>query len=226
MAQERKHKRGDTREDGMVFWARCRGKEYWYTPEVFVKRREERNKKQKDYVARNKEPVAVLQKKYYEANKEELTSKAKRYRKNNKGRIASYLKQYRIDHKDNLQKKAKEYYTTNKGDILSKNNTYRTHRLNKDPTFRLAYNLRTRTRRALQGIGNNQNTMDLLGCTAEDARTHLENQFTDNMSWDNYGFYGWHVDHIIPVAAFDLSDPAHIKAAFHYTNLQPLWGGR
>jgi len=43
------------------------------------------------------------------------------------------------------------------------------------------------------------------------------------MSWDNYGYYGWHVDHIIPLSAFDLTDPIQFKKAMYYTNLQPLW---
>lgn len=43
------------------------------------------------------------------------------------------------------------------------------------------------------------------------------------MSWDNYGMYGWHIDHIKPCSSFDLSNPAEQKICFHYTNLQPLW---
>ena len=47
------------------------------------------------------------------------------------------------------------------------------------------------------------------------------------MSWDNYGApqgqRGWHIDHIKPLAAFDLTDPEQCKQACHYTNLQPLW---
>jgi hypothetical protein len=45
------------------------------------------------------------------------------------------------------------------------------------------------------------------------------------MNWDNYGFGidKWNMDHIIPCASFDLSDPEQQKKCFHYTNLQPLW---
>jgi hypothetical protein len=52
---------------------------------------------------------------------------------------------------------------------------------------------------------------------------HLEAQFRDGMSWDNYGRYGWHIDHIIPCSSFDLTDTDQQRKCFHYTNLQPLW---
>jgi hypothetical protein len=52
---------------------------------------------------------------------------------------------------------------------------------------------------------------------------HLESHFTEGMNWDNYGVYGWHMDHIIPCAAFDLTKPEDQSKCFHYTNLQPLW---
>ena len=43
------------------------------------------------------------------------------------------------------------------------------------------------------------------------------------MSWNNYGFDTWHIDHIIPCDKFDLTDPKQQEQCFHYTNLQPLW---
>lgn len=66
-------------------------------------------------------------------------------------------------------------------------------------------------------------TTRLIGCTVEELRHHLEAQFADGMSWDNYGRNGWHVDHIRPCASFDLTDPEQQRQCFHYTNLQPLW---
>tara|TARA_R110000751_G_scaffold131998_3_gene234420 strand:- start:438 stop:656 length:219 start_codon:yes stop_codon:yes gene_type:complete len=58
---------------------------------------------------------------------------------------------------------------------------------------------------------------------------HLEDQFQDGMSWENYGrpngdyLEGWHIDHIKPCALFNLEDASQQKECFHYTNLQPLW---
>lgn len=52
--------------------------------------------------------------------------------------------------------------------------------------------------------------------------THLEAKFSEGMTWQNYGT--WHIDHIRPLASFDLTDPAQVRLACHFTNLQPLWG--
>lgn len=65
--------------------------------------------------------------------------------------------------------------------------------------------------------------MESTGCTPPELRLHLESKFQPGMTWDNYGRYGWHIDHIKPIAIFDMTDPAQAKEALHYTNLQPLW---
>ena len=66
-------------------------------------------------------------------------------------------------------------------------------------------------------------TRKLIGCTQEELISHLEKQFTPEMNWDNYGPY-FHIDHIIPCNAWDLTNDLELKACFHYTNLQPLVG--
>lgn len=64
-------------------------------------------------------------------------------------------------------------------------------------------------------------TMQLVGCTTAQLRAHLESMFQSGMGWHNQG--QWHIDHIIPCASFDLSQPDQQAKCFHWTNLQPLW---
>lgn len=86
---------------------------------------------------------------------------------------------------------------------------------------RVLKNMRKRLWEALRGNRKAASTLELVGCTVEELRQHLERQFDAEMTWDNYGL--WHVDHIKPCASFDLSDPAQQAECFHYKNLQPLW---
>ena len=64
-------------------------------------------------------------------------------------------------------------------------------------------------------------TTELIGCSVQYAREHLEKQFRQGMNWKNAGL--WHIDHILPINHFDLTKIEEQKRVFHYTNLQPLW---
>lgn len=92
-----------------------------------------------------------------------------------------------------------------------------------DIEFRVRVTLRSRVKMAVaaQGTGKSKKTMELVGCTVAEVRAHLESQFKDGMSWDNFG--EWHIDHIRPLVSFDLKDPEQQKIAFHKSNMQPLW---
>lgn len=96
------------------------------------------------------------------------------------------------------------------------------------PQAKIMASARARIGRHLRGKGKSQATADLLGAPIEYVRKHIEGQFRDGMSWANYGrgWAGakqWHLDHIQPLASFDLTDPKQLAVACHYTNLQPLW---
>jgi hypothetical protein len=60
-----------------------------------------------------------------------------------------------------------------------------------------------------------------IGCNAHDLCRWLERQFVEGMTWENYGTH-WHIDHIVPLSHFDLTNPEHTMRANHYTNLRPL----
>lgn len=101
---------------------------------------------------------------------------------------------------------------------------YAATRYARDLDYRMRSSLRSRIRQAIKRDAGEKSlkTADLIGCSVKELRAHLEAQFTDGMSWDNYG--DWHIDHIIPCASFDLSNEQEQRECFHYTNLQPLWG--
>lgn len=86
---------------------------------------------------------------------------------------------------------------------------------------RLINRLRNRTLKAISGEIKLGLTKRWLGCSPAELISHLEGQFQPGMSWENRG--EWHIDHIRPLASFDLSDPEQRLEACHYTNLQPLW---
>ena len=118
-------------------------------------------------------------------------------------------------------KKSFEYRKNNKASARIFQRVYDKERKKVDVGYRILRNLRTRLYQALKKLKKSDSTMKLTGCTLEQLKKHIESKFKDRMSWDNYGV--WHVDHIIPCAQFDLSDPEQQKICFHYTNLQPLW---
>jgi hypothetical protein len=65
----------------------------------------------------------------------------------------------------------------------------------------------------------------LVGYTVDQLKKHLEKKFKDGMTWGNHCKYGWHIDHIIPISAFNFSTPEDIdfKKCWALSNLQPLW---
>lgn len=115
----------------------------------------------------------------------------------------------------------------NKKKALDRQRKRRQERYKTDYEFRLRGSLRSRLRHALRYVGVKKTSKynDLIGCDKKELTLYLESRWLTDMTWDNYG-HGkgkWVVDHIIPVAAFDLMNPEDQKKCFHYTNLQPLW---
>ncbi|MCG7348816.1 hypothetical protein [Sphingomonas sp. ACRSK] len=99
----------------------------------------------------------------------------------------------------------------------------RNSRMARDPAFRVAQNLRVRLCMALKNQQKAGSAVDDLGCTIPELMAHLERRFLPGMTWANWSRHGWHIDHIKPLASFDLTDREQFLAACHYTNLQPLW---
>lgn len=108
-----------------------------------------------------------------------------------------------------------------KGGISLNENEYRKYKKETDVNFKLRVILRSRLYAALKGNYKVGSAVKDLGCSIEEFKIYLENQFTEGMNWNNYG--NWHIDHIRPLISFDLSNRSDFLIACNYKNLQPLW---
>lgn len=123
--------------------------------------------------------------------------------------------------RQNILKKKRLYYKNNKNKENERQKLYRKKNIN----ARLAFNLRIRINNALKFNYKRGSAIRDLGCSVEYLKTYLEKKFKKGMTWANYG-YGvekWHIDHIIPLSKFKLTQRSEFLKACHYSNLQPLW---
>ncbi len=196
------------RRGGLQPWCKECVKEY--TIKYQEDNRKEIAKQRKEYRDTHKEEISKKGKEYCDNNKEKLAIKSKKYRDNNKEKIAKINKQYRDkpENKEKIAKKKKEW----------QGNKRKT-----DINFKIKCILRTRIWEALRGLTKTVSTMFLIGCEIDYLMYYIQEQFTEGMSWDNYGFYGWHIDHIKPCSLFDLTKESEQFKCFNFKNLQPLW---
>ena len=176
-----------------------------------------------EWKKRNRETYLEKSKAYYQANKESILKQQKAKLATSEGKAAKKARdaRYREANRDRLNREASERYYANKEQHLAQTLAYQRRKEATDPAYRLVRRLRKRVWDAIAKGHKSEKTMELVGCSIEALMEHLEAQFTDGMTWDNYG--QWHVDHIRPCASFDLEDPEQQRQCFNYTNLQPLW---
>jgi len=129
---------------------------------------------------------------------------------------------YREDRREEANERARLWYKDNKDKVIKR----MSNRFHSDIEYQLILNCR---RYVNQKIKQNvipakkaYKTLDLLGCTVEKLKEHLESYFEEGMTWESYGANGWHIDHVVPCSLFDFTDPEQQKKCFHYSNLRPM----
>lgn len=150
-----------------------------------------------------------------------------------------YKHNYYICNKERLQKITKQRYLNNPAKALARKQRKhlwylknrqktaesariaRLRRRHTDSAYKLQCNLKRRLLHALRGNFKNGSAVRDLGCTIEEYRGYLTSKFQFGWNWENHGKV-WHIDHIIPLSKFDLTDREQFLKACHYTNTQPL----
>jgi hypothetical protein len=182
----------------------------------------------------NREAVRQKEKDYWLKNKDKKAEKDRKYRENHEEQCKEKSRKYRETHKEEIKLKKQKDYENHKQKVLEKSRKYRqTHKKERneneglrrkfDINFRLSGILRTRLAKAIKGNFKSGSAVKDLGCSIQDFKLWLEQQFQIGMSWENYGSTGWHIDHIVPLNSFDLEDRNQLKKACNWFNFQPMW---
>jgi hypothetical protein len=158
--------------------------------------------RKKDKIRRQSESYKKRVKGYYrdpESNK----IRCKKYRELNPDKIRKSIKEW----KENNVEKTKSYKLKYKQSSKSK--------------MTESVRLRIKKYLLIKNITKKNTTFAIIGCTPNELKIHLESQFTTGMSWDNYGLYGWHIDHKVPLSSAKSEE--ELLNLCHFSNLQPLW---
>lgn len=131
---------------------------------------------------------------------------------------------YRLCNKE----KASEYRLSHKKEKKEHHRVYMKNRAKSDYSFRLKRNISTLLRNSIRrnGFSKNSKTKDILDCSFEEFKIHIEKQLEPWMNWNNYGKYngtlnyGWDIDHIIPLCKAKTEE--ELIKLNHHTNLRPL----
>ena len=150
----------------------------------------------------------------------------KRYYGKNKDIRLKYFSEWQKENRDHLNQYHKEWREKNLESHRKRKRTYEKTRKDNDPLYKLISNFRTAIYQVLKesNVGKNGHYFEILKYTPEELINHLEKQFVDDMSWDNYG--KWHVDHILPISSFQINEIGdnEFMKCWSLNNLQPLWG--
>ena len=164
------------------------------------------SKRASEYERNNREKAAISDKIYYDANINKIRKRSKDYSIKNRESISANKKIY-------FQSSKEKIYDSRRKKIAS------------DIKYKLNHSIRKRMCFSLRGAKAGQRWEDLVGYSVDKLKKHLENQFSQGMNWSNYGKYGWHIDHKIPIRAFNFKSPEDedFKRCWALENLRPLW---
>jgi hypothetical protein len=152
--------------------------------------------------------------KKYESKPETKKRKSenhKKWQKNNRDHLNDYHQKWREKNIDKHRENKRNYEKTRKAN---------------DPLYKLISNFRTAIYQVLKEnrVDKNQSYFDVLQYTPEQLIVHLEKQFTEGITWENYG--EWHVDYKLPISSFNIQKmgDSEFMKCWSLENLQPMWG--
>lgn len=189
-----------------------------------VENKEKKTEYNKQYWEKTKHQQKEKHRKWVSENQEYIKEKMKEWLENNKEHKKQKDREYRVANWDKKKEYNREWQRKNYNDMKTnpeRQQEFIERKIHKNTGRRI---------REILGQSKSNRCLDYVGCSLEHFKKHIEEQFLEGMSWDNYGedkdgnrVNAWHIDHKIPCKAFKLSNETEVKACFNYRNLRPLW---
>lgn len=187
------------------------------------------------YRNKNSVQIKINAKIHRDNNKDKLNKSKKAWRENNpeKNEISyqKWLENNPTRLKEIARLSSKNYRKNNPDKVNKINGTYVKKRKSTDALFKLTINIRNAISNSFnnKGYTKKSRTYEIIGCSYEEFKQHLESLWEPWMNWDNYGNpkdgilepnKTWDIDHIIPLASSTTEEM--LLELNHYSNLQPL----
>ena len=192
------------------------------------------NKSNKQWVVENKAAHKQMQANWYLQNVEKVKEDSKLWRTDNRehyNKLSAAYKRKARKENESYRIKCAEHNKRWRKNNVDHCREYKKLQIRKyraeSPEFRLHNNISRVVNLTLNGKKAGKKWEEIVGYTASDLIKHLENLFTEGMTWNNYG--EWHVDHIVPRKMFVLEDVngdidwETVSGCWDLSNLQPLW---
>lgn len=131
----------------------------------------------------------------------------------------------RNNNKEKFDAASKRYKAKNPEKVRAAAREYARKRRAEDGVFRFRGAISRLVSGYLKRRGYSKTTkfFEAVGYTKKQLIDHMEKQFKDGMSWENYG--KWHIDHIVPNSSFNYQsmDCKDFKECWSLSNLRPSW---
>lgn len=161
---------------------------------------------------------SVRMKKYRQDNKETIKQQRADFYLEHRESILLDRKELYQGNADIIKERRRKYYHKNKQKVVDSITAYQKNKFETDPIWKLRRNARSRIASVIK---KEKCSCEYLGCSWLELKNHIEKQFQEGMTWENYGLYTWHVDHIVPLA--NATTKEEMIPLLHFSNLQPMW---
>jgi len=196
-----------------------------------------RTEEYKKYYEANKESIRAKTKKWYAENKERALANSKAWAQRNGTKVSVSKKKWKDANREAVRLSDKEYRAANREKRRVSLQVWRGANIEKaremsrrasakrlnTPKGKLSGNVSREIRASINRNAKGRRHWEtLVNFTVDQLKAHIEKLFKPGMSWENYGT-AWHIDHKIPIAAFNFERPDDIDFRLCWSkNLQPL----